>query len=46
MFGIVKGSRDIIEAVHMLIDKANANGGRDNIGVVMAEPSADEVRNR
>ena len=43
MFGIVKGSRDIIEAVHMLIDKANANGGRDNIGVVMAEPIADEV---
>ena len=36
MFGIVKGSRDIIEAVHMLIDRANANGGRDNIGVVMA----------
>mgnify|MGYP000711427332 FL=1 len=43
MFGIVKGSRDIIEAVHMLIDRANANGGRDNIGVVMAEPIADEV---
>lgn len=43
MFGIVKGSRDIIEAVHMLIDKANSNGGRDNIGVVMAEPIADEV---
>lgn len=43
MFGIVKGSRDIIEAVHMLIDKANEAGGRDNIGVVMAEPIADEV---
>ncbi len=43
MFGIVKGSRDIIEAVHMLIDKANESGGRDNIGVVMAEPIADEV---
>ena len=28
---------------HMLIEKANSNGGRDNIGVVMAEPLADEV---
>ena len=27
----------------MLIEKANSNGGRDNIGVVMAEPLADEV---
>ena len=43
MFDIVKGARDIVEAVHMLIEKANSNGGRDNIGVVMAEPLADEV---
>ena len=43
MFGIVKGARDIVEAVEMLIEKANSNGGRDNIGVVMAEPLADEV---
>lgn len=43
MFGLVKGSRDIVEAVHMLIDRANSNGGRDNIGVVMAEPVASEV---
>lgn len=43
MFDIVKGSRDIVEAVLMLIEKANSNGGRDNIGVVMAEPLADEV---
>lgn len=43
MFDIVKGSRDIVEAVQMLIEKANSNGGRDNIGVVMAEPLADEV---
>ena len=43
MFDIVKGARDIVEAVEMLIEKANSNGGRDNIGVVMAEPLADEV---
>ena len=43
LFHIVKGARDIVEAVHMLIEKANSNGGRDNIGVVMAEPLADEV---
>lgn len=38
MFGLVKGSRDVVEAVQMLIDRANSNGGRDNIGVVLAEP--------
>lgn len=43
MFDIIKGARDIVEAVLMLIEKANSNGGRDNIGVVMAEPLADEV---
>ncbi len=43
MFDIVKGSRDIVEAVLKLIEKANSNGGRDNIGVVMAEPLPDEV---
>ncbi len=43
MFDIVKGARDIVEAVEMLVEKANSNGGRDNIGVVMAEPLADEV---
>ena len=43
MFDIVKGSRDIVEAVQMLIEKANSNGGRDNIGVVMAEPLSDDV---
>ena len=37
MFDIVKGARDIVEAVLMLIEKANSNGGRDNIGVVMAD---------
>ena len=43
MFDIVKGARDIVEAVQMLIEKANSNGGRDNIGVIVAEPLADEV---
>ncbi len=43
IFDIIKGSRDIVEAVEMLIEKANSNGGRDNIGVVMAEPLTDEV---
>ncbi len=43
MFDIVKSARDIVEAVLMLIEKANSNGGRDNIGVVMAEPLAEEV---
>lgn len=42
MFGLVKGARDIVEAVQMLIDRANSNGGRDNIGVVLAEPVAGE----
>ena len=43
MFNIVKGSRDVVEAVQMLLEKANSNGGRDNIGVIVAEPLADEV---
>lgn len=42
MFGLVKGSRDVVEAVQMLIDRANSNGGRDNIGVALAEPIASE----
>lgn len=43
MFDIVKGARDIVEAVQMLVEKANSNGGRDNIGVILAQPLADEV---
>lgn len=43
MFNLVKGSRDIVEAVHTLIDRANSNGGRDNIGVVMAKLTDGEV---
>ena len=42
-FQIVKSARDIVEAVESLIQRANENGGSDNIGVVLAQPYADEV---
>lgn len=35
---IIRGSADIEEAGRRLIDAANANGGRDNIAVVLVEP--------
>ena len=40
---IVKSSRDVVESVERLIERAKENGGSDNIGVVVAEPFADEV---
>lgn len=43
LYRIVKSSRDIVEATERLVDRANDNGGKDNIGVVLAEPFADEV---
>lgn len=43
IFQIVKSARDIVEAVENLIQRANENGGADNIGVILAEPYADEV---
>lgn len=43
ILSIVKRSRDVVEAVEQLIERANYNGGRDNIGVVVAKPFADEV---
>ncbi|MEE1314184.1 MAG: Stp1/IreP family PP2C-type Ser/Thr phosphatase [Faecalimonas sp.] len=43
MFRIVKSSRDLVEAVERLIESANAQGGNDNIGVILAEPFAGEV---
>lgn len=43
LFRIVKSSRDVVEAVERLINEANTNGGNDNIGVVVAEPFANEV---
>lgn len=39
---IVNSSSDVITAVQRLIDKANANGGYDNIGVVLIEPFAQD----
>ena len=43
IFQIVKSARDIVEAVESLIQRANENGGSDNIVVVLAQPYADEV---
>ena len=41
---LVKGQRDIVEKVEKLVERANQNGGRDNITVVVIEPFSDEVR--
>ncbi len=43
IFEIVKCSRDIVEGVIQLVEKANENGGKDNIGVVLLEPILDGV---
>ena len=43
MLRIVKSSRDVVEAVERLIERANQNGGNDNIGVIVADAFADEV---
>lgn len=43
IFQIVHNARDIVEAVENLIKKANEYGGKDNIGVVIAEPYSEEV---
>ena len=43
IFSVIKGSRDIVEAGQNLVERANANGGKDNIGVVLAMPFSDEV---
>ena len=40
---IVKCSRDVVEAVEQLIERAKDYGGNDNIGVIVAQPFADEV---
>lgn len=41
---LVKGQRDIVEKVEKLVERANQNGGKDNITVIMIEPFSDEVR--
>jgi len=43
IFRIVKSSRDVVEIVEHLIERANINGGTDNIGVVVAQSFLDEV---
>jgi len=40
---IVNSCESIEEAVHKLVDKANQNGGKDNISAVLVEPEIDEV---
>ena len=40
---IVKCSRDVVEAVEQLIERAKEHGGSDNIGVIVAEPLSEEV---
>lgn len=43
IFRIVKSGRDIVEAAKELVEKANENGGRDNIGIIMIKPFTGEV---
>ena len=42
LFAIVKNQKDVEKAVRELINKANENGGKDNIGIVLIKPFADE----
>lgn len=43
IFRIVKSGRDVVETAKELVEKANENGGKDNIGIVIVEPFAGEV---
>ena len=43
IFGIIKSARDVVEAVEDLVKRANENGGKDNIGLVVIQPFEDEV---
>lgn len=40
---ILQGQRDIVEKAEELVKAANNNGGKDNIAVVLVEPTVDEV---
>ena len=37
---IISGARDLVEKAESLVEAANANGGRDNISVILIEPCA------
>ena len=37
---IISGARDLVEKAERLVEAANANGGRDNISVILIEPCA------
>lgn len=37
---ILSGARDVVEKATMLVNAANANGGKDNISVILIEPRA------
>ncbi len=39
-----RDDRTLVETVQALIDEANANGGKDNIGIVLVKPFSDEVK--
>ena len=41
---IIIGQRDIAEKAEKLIETANANGGKDNITVVVIEPFSENER--
>ena len=43
ILAIVKSQRDIAEQVEKLVEKANENGGKDNITVIMIDPFSGEV---
>ena len=43
IFTIIKSARDSVEAGQVLMNRANENGGKDNIGVVLAAPFSNEV---
>lgn len=40
---ILKNGKSLRDRVEELVETANANGGRDNISVIVIEPLADEV---
>ena len=42
---VLKSGRDLKERAETLVQMANDNGGKDNISVIIIEPSADEERN-